>query len=304
MTAVLVIRHGALGDIALGFGPFAAIRAHHDDAKITVLTTAPFAPLLRAAPWFDEVAIDPRPAWWNLPALLQLARFLRGFDMIYDLQTSKRSSQYFRLCRQTPWSGIAAGCAYPHHDKNRDFIHTIERQRGQLMDAGIGDFPPPDLGFLSIGGPVIAPPYAVLAASTSGTYGGAKTWPAAHFAELGRMIAARGITPVLIGGTADSATHAAIAAQIGTAIDLTGQTTLLDLGGVLARADYAIGGDTGPIHMAATLGTKLAVLFGPATDPAFSMPRGPDQRRIAVLRSDGPLATLPPARVAEALLAL
>ena len=96
MKRILVIRLGALGDLCLSFGPFAAIRAAHADDEITLLTTAPFAPLAGRAPWFDRVAVDARPAWWNAPGLLRLRRQLAGFDFVYDLQTSDRSSRYSR----------------------------------------------------------------------------------------------------------------------------------------------------------------------------------------------------------------
>ena len=46
---ILVIRLGALGDFVLSMGPFAAIRAHHPDARIILLTTAPYAELARAS---------------------------------------------------------------------------------------------------------------------------------------------------------------------------------------------------------------------------------------------------------------
>ena len=55
---VLVIRLGAFGDFVQSFGPFAAIRAAHAGAEITLLTTAPFAALAHAAPWFDRVEVD------------------------------------------------------------------------------------------------------------------------------------------------------------------------------------------------------------------------------------------------------
>ena len=95
MTRILVIRLGALGDFVQSFGPFAAIRAHHPDARITLMTTAPFSDIARRAPWFDEVAIDARPRWWDLLGILRLRAALRGFDFVYDLQTSVRSSRYF-----------------------------------------------------------------------------------------------------------------------------------------------------------------------------------------------------------------
>jgi ADP-heptose:LPS heptosyltransferase len=146
---ILVIKLGALGDFAQAFGPFAAIRAHHPGAEITLLTTPPFAPLARQAPWFDQVWENGRPK--GLAGLWALARQLRGarFDRVYDLQTSDRSSRYRWLVgRSAEWSGIAAGASHPHANPRRDFMHTVERQREQLAMAGISHFPAPELGWL------------------------------------------------------------------------------------------------------------------------------------------------------------
>lgn len=58
---ILVIKLGALGDFVQAMGPAAAIRAHHERAEITLLTTAPFVELARAAPYFDRIWVDERP---------------------------------------------------------------------------------------------------------------------------------------------------------------------------------------------------------------------------------------------------
>src|SRR6266568_3426199 len=134
---ILVIKLGALGDFVQALGPAAAIRAHHPEAAITLLTTAPFAELARRAPYFDEVWIDERPRLSALRGLLELRRRLRGagFARIYDLQTSGRSSAYFHLMgpgARPEWSGIARGASHPHDNPRRDSMHTIERQSDQL----------------------------------------------------------------------------------------------------------------------------------------------------------------------------
>ena len=52
---ILVIKHGALGDFVLSMGPFAAIRVHHAQAQIALLTTAPFAELARRSGYFGRI---------------------------------------------------------------------------------------------------------------------------------------------------------------------------------------------------------------------------------------------------------
>ena len=85
---ILVIKLGALGDFVQAMGPAAAIRAHHRDAEITLLTTAPYAELAGAAPYFDAVWIDTRPSLLDPVGLWRLRRKLRQgrFDLVYDLK--------------------------------------------------------------------------------------------------------------------------------------------------------------------------------------------------------------------------
>ena len=293
---ILVIRLGALGDFILSFAAFAAIRAQHPDARITLLTTAPFAALARQAPWFDRVAVDQRPAWWNPLGIARLTRRLRGFDRVYDLQTSGRSSAYFCLAGKPVWSGIAAGCALPHVNPARDAMHTLERQRDQLAMAGITAFPRPDLGWLARAPHPAVPERFALLVPGAAPHRPEKRWPAERFAAVAEMLRQRDIAPVVVGTAQDTP----LAARIPAAIDLTGRTDLAALAALAAKARVAVGNDTGPMHLAAALGCRCIVLFSAASDPALTAPRGPDGTWPLVLRANT-LAELPVERVAAAL---
>jgi len=295
MTRILVIKLGALGDFVLAFGPFAAIRAQHPAAEVTLLTTAPFADLARASPWFDQVLIDTRPRWWDLPALVRLRRTLQGFDFVYDLQTSCRSSHYHRMAGRPPWSGIARGASHPHANPGRDGMHTLDRQREQLAMAGIPAVPLPDLAWLLGAGPMLPTPYALLVPGAA-PHRPAKRWPAARFGALARMLDAQGMRPVVAGAGTDRPLAAEITATCPAALDLTGRTSLMDLAGLSARAVLAVGNDTGPMHLAAAMGCRCVVLFSGRSDPALTAPRG----HVTVLRETD-LADLPMERVAAAL---
>lgn len=307
MRRILVIRLGALGDFVQSFGPFAAIRARHADAHVTLLTTKPFEELARRSPWFDEVAIDERPPFWNLPALVLLARSLRGYDFVYDLQTSARSSRYFTLAGKPPWSGIATGCSHPHANPRRDFMHTRERQREQLEMAGVREFPLPDLGWLirphvpqgeaGVQRLLPAAPYAVLVPGAA-PHRPRKRWP--YFPVLARVLADRGMVPLVVGGPADAPLAGAIRAAEPSALDLTGRTSLADLAVAAASAELAVGNDTGPMHIAAAVGCPSVVLFSGDSDPDLTAPRYPDGGWPVVLRTDD-LADLSADRVAAAL---
>jgi ADP-heptose:LPS heptosyltransferase len=298
---ILVIRLGALGDVCLSFGPFAAIRAAHAADEITLLTTAPYAPLAGRAPWFDRVALDARPAWWNAPGLLRLRRQLAGFDFVYDLQTSDRSSHYFPLAGRPPWSGIAPGCSHPHANSRRDFMHTLERQREQLEMAGITAFPAPDVSWLTRPPQFDLPDGFFLVVPGAAPTRPRKRWPAGRYAELAAGLAARGLVPVIIGSAGEAPLAAVIRAAVPTAIDLTGRTDIADIAGLAAGAALAVGNDTGPMHVAAAVGCRSVVLFSSDSNPALTSPRGPGGTWPTVLRA-GDLADLPVAAVAQAAL--
>jgi len=298
---ILVIKLSALGDFIQAFGPFAAIRAHHPGAEITLLTTPPFAPLGRRSPWFDQVWEDGRPSWGDLPAVWRFARKLRypGFDRVYDLQTSSRSSRYRWLTGRGPeWSGIAPGASHRHDNPARDRMHTVERQREQLRIAGITDFPVPDMAWLEsdLSAFGLPPRFGLLIPGASPKHPG-KRWPAERYAAL----AAQLDCPVaVLGGKAEQPLAETIRQAAPATLDLTGRTDLLQIGALARRAAFAIGNDTGPTHLAAIAGCPTLALFGDASNPELCAPRGP---AVAVLRH-APLADLPAEAVLRALSSL
>ncbi|EHL96910.1 Heptosyltransferase [Acetobacteraceae bacterium AT-5844] len=294
---ILVIKLSALGDVIQAFGPFAAIRAHHPRARITLLTTRPFAPLLRRSPWFDEVWEDGRPSWGDLPAVARLAlRLRRGrFDRVYDLQTSSRSSRYRWFTGPVEWSGVES-----HRSANprRDSLHTIERQREQLQVAGLVEFPEPVMDWLDepLDGFALPPRFCLLIPGASPTRP-LKRWPAARFAELATRLPA---PPVVLGGPSEAPLAAEILQAVPQGLDLTGRTSLAQIGALARRAECAIGNDTGPTHLVAAAGCLTLAVFGEDSDPALSAPRGP---RAGWVRHV-PLAELPVAQVEASLASL
>lgn len=116
--------------------------------------------------------------------------------------------------------------------------------------------------------------FAVFAAGA--TYGPAKQWDAKHFTQLARMLhEARGLHPVFVGSP--SAGERALAEELaeasgGTA--LAGHTDLPTLAAVLDAAALCVANDSGPMHLAAALGTPTVGIFG-STSPAWTAPRGP-----------------------------
>jgi ADP-heptose:LPS heptosyltransferase len=280
-SRVLVIKLAALGDFVQALGPFAAIRRHHAAAKVTLLTTQPFVELADAGDWFDDIWIDARPKALDVRGWWALRRRLRdgGFGRVYDLQTSDRSSLYFRLFWPGPtpeWSGIAKGCSHPHDNPRRDFMHTIERQAEQLAHGGIADVPAGDLSCIEADAARfgLSKPYALVVPGGA-AHRPAKRWPVECFAKLAAWLAEREIKPVLVGGSDEATLLGAVAGACPDALDLAGRTSLLDIVALARGALCAIGNDTGPMHLIATAGCPSVVLYSEASDPALCAQRGP-----------------------------
>jgi len=305
--SILVIKLGALGDIVQALGPFQSIRHHHPLARITLLTTQPYVNLAEVTGLFDEIWLDEKPGALQIPGWWTLRRRLRQgrFDRVYDLQTSDRSGFYFRLFWPGPvpeWSGIAQGCSHPHRNPERDFMHTIERQAEQLKMAGIKN----------IFGPETVPKLKMLDADISKydlpkafgilVPGGAphrpeKRWPPDHFISLSKQLAAADVKPVLLGAEAESAILSRIADECPEALNLCGRTDLLEIAGLARKARFAIGNDTGPMHLISALGCRSVILYSKASDPALCAQRGAS---VTIIRRDN----LSQINAEEALIAL
>ncbi len=64
---ILIIKHGALGDMIFAMGAFKAIRDHHKKDVVILLTSSPFKKLAEECPYFDDVWIDDRQRPWQSP---------------------------------------------------------------------------------------------------------------------------------------------------------------------------------------------------------------------------------------------
>jgi ADP-heptose:LPS heptosyltransferase len=283
---ILVIKLGALGDVVQALGPAAAIRGHHGDAEIVLLTTAPFAGFLGDAPYFDAVWVDERPGPFDVAGIWHLRGRLReaAFSRVYDLQTSSRSNWYFRLLgpgRRPEWSGIARGASHPHDNFARNTMHTLDRQADQLRRSGNPDVPPPDLSWINADlGRFRLPDRFVVLVPGGAPHRPEKRWPVGMFAALANAVFSRGAVPVVLGGAAERTLGKAIVAACPSARDLTGETDLTEVAALGRRALWAVGNDTGPMHLLAAAGAPATVLYSAASDPALTAPRGP---RVTIL---------------------
>jgi heptosyltransferase-2 len=125
-------------------------------------------------------------------------------------------------------------------------------------------------------------PYVAVAPGAG--YGPAKEWPVEHFGELCRqLVDRRRLAVVLLGTGADRGRCAALRRLEPSLdpflVDLSGQTSVGALVGLIAGARAFVGNDSGPAHVAAALGTPGVVVFG-STSLVHSGPLSPSLRTV------------------------
>jgi heptosyltransferase-1 len=130
---------------------------------------------------------------------------------------------------------------------------------------------------------------------------GAKCWPAERYAEVVRALAVHGLRSIVNFGPGEEDLARAVGAVAppssgpgwagqggGVPVAVANSSPVSELIALTRRARLFVGGDTGPMHLAAALDVPLVALFGP-TDPARN---GPYSRRAIVLRSPSSRTTM------------
>tara|TARA_R110000868_G_scaffold218576_2_gene469084 strand:+ start:13661 stop:14572 length:912 start_codon:yes stop_codon:yes gene_type:complete len=278
MEKILVIKLGALGDFVQATGAFSAIRQHHADAEITLLTTKGMMPFAKDNPNFDKIHIDTRQKLYNLSYLKRLMGMLRGYDMVYDLQTNDRTNfAYYFLAGRPAWCGIAPCCTYKQVNPLRGQMHTLDRLADQLKVAGVENMDAPNLLYAAKDSAEIVREYGldlsklILLVPGGSAHRPEKRW--SYFAELSDALMAKGYQTVLVGAGAEESLLNEIEKKC-AAINLCNKTSIGELIDLSSKAAFVIGNDTGPTHIAVASGAKGAVLFGSASNPKRCAPRG------------------------------
>jgi heptosyltransferase-2 len=109
------------------------------------------------------------------------------------------------------------------------------------------------------------------------TYGPAKRWPSGRFADVARRMVEAGVDVAIVGGPADRRETEAVSAAVPGATDLGGKTSVGALAALLEGADLLVTNDTGPMHLAAAVGTPALAVFG-STSPVWTRPWGERHR--------------------------
>jgi heptosyltransferase I len=310
---LLIVRLSAMGDVIHTMPAAQALREAFPQAMIGWLIEERWAELLCApgtprrgarsaqrplADWVHTVNLAGwRKSLFMIPTIERIARLwndVRGarYDVAIDLQGAMRSAVLAR------WSGarVVYGSTEPRESPaslwfTRTAIprgaHVIEQTLsvaealvGRKLSAPRVEFPRDSEAEKRIEQRLSDAGVREYAILNPGAGWGAKRWPAARYGQVARTLAAFGVRSIVNYGPGEEnlAREAADASE-GAAAAL--KTTISELITLTRRAKLFVGGDTGPLHLAAALRVPVVAIFGP-TDPARNGPYG---TRCIVLRN-------------------
>ncbi|MDC0349368.1 glycosyltransferase family 9 protein [Alphaproteobacteria bacterium] len=278
---ILIIKHGALGDLVFAMGAFQAIRTHHKNDTVILLTSSPFKKLSERCPYFDEVWIDDRPRLWRNPlACIKLFQRLKKarFDLVYDLQRSKRTKWYLKVMKRwspaPKWSSIHKGADF-HYDIPSVYVdHIVTINKKQVQKAGIKKVPAPSLDWMTsdISALKLPKKYFILVPGTSPGQDH-KKWPAVSYGIIAQRLVEKGFTPVVLGTQTEQPDWKVIHKACPQAMSLLGKTTLFDIPEIARKARGALGNDTGPMHFCYFRGCPSLYLFSHSSGPDLCGPQ-------------------------------
>jgi heptosyltransferase-1 len=297
--AVLVVRLGALGDIIHALPAVAALRAAYPGARIDWLVDAKHRAILDLVPVIDRILVLERP---SLAGWIEAARGLRAqrYDVALDFQglmksaILARASGAPRVLGFSIWHLREKG-ARPFYSESLDPSrapvegHVIHKNL-RLVEAlgvreGAIEFPlrhVPSAARDALLAAAAGAPFALL---NPGAAWPNKQWHSDRFGEVAAFLReVRGLVPFVLWGPGERPLAEAVIASSGGAARLAPATTLADLVEICRSASLMVSGDTGPLHIAAAVGTPTVSIFGP-TDPARNGPWSPDD--ISISRLDG-----------------
>lgn len=298
---ILLVRLRQIGDVVFTTPTLGALKAHFPVSRITYLVEPAAAPVVERHPAIDELIVAPRQSGIRgVLTDLRLGRQLRKhhFNLAIDFHGGPRASLLTWLSGAPERVGYeVAGrswmytkvVARPRALRPR---HSVENQWDLLTALGI---PPPDPARNPVDMPVdpaararvrstladwrAGPVVIVMHVSAGNPF---RRWPLSSFAEVAaRLAAAHQDRLVLVtSGPSEADAADAVIAEARNRLPervhrqvraWSRDLSLIDLRGLLEDAALYIGGDSGPMHIAATSRVPMVSLYGP-TLPARSAP--------------------------------
>ena len=278
---ILVIRRRYLGDIVLLGSVFRSLRQHWPQAHLTVLVESAYTGVPAMNPDVDEILQMPHglPEWWQLVRTLRRERF----TLVLDFDNRRKTALITRL------SGAACRVALHHGPKvcwPRSYTRHEIVEDDFLVDRHITDFYHRMLRAVDV--PLVPEPFSLTPRAADldfvrrlpelaslppdrprllvhpGSRSTYRVWPAGAFAEVCDRLQTEGAASVmLVAGPAEQAIVNAIRQRMRTpVVCLQHSLEVPQLAALFAGVDLLLCHDSGPMHLAAAVGTPVVALYG------------------------------------------
>ena len=281
----LIVRLGALGDVVHAIPVVAALREAHPGARIGWIVHPRFAPLLHLVEGLDHVYPLERRSGAHAIRDVRKDRY----DVCLDLQGLIKSAAVARFSGARRVIGFsrpllresAAALAYTESGGDGGG-HVIDKNLSLLTllgaDTRARRFPLriPETPVVSCTREILGVgrdgPFALL---NPGAAWPNKRWPPERFGVVARQLRERlGLRSAVLWGPDEATLAAAVARASGDAARMAPQTTMVEMLALAQASSVLVSGDTGPLHLAAAVGTPVVGLYGP-TPPGRNGPWDP-----------------------------
>ena len=302
---ILIVKTSAIGDVLHTLPSLWSLRAHFPEAHITWLVEESAADLLIGHPAVNRVLVAHRKTWLADLRAARVARALSGFadfvrelrgtryDLVIDFQGLLKSALWVLLAKGVRKAGFGRGMEHAEHS------YLVLNERVPAVDMDQHAIDRSLLLLKALGVPTVEVRYALPVSAQHEAEAEAllkacdvgpkdrivainpmarwptKLWEADSFAALADRLEGEGFRVVFTGGGED-----------GPALDdigrfmrerqrrVDGKTSLKTLAALYRRTQVVVTTDSGPMHLAAAVGTSVVALFGP-TAPWRTGPYGP-----------------------------
>ena len=311
---ILVIRLDLIGDLVMSLTLVRVLKRTYPDAEIDLLAVPSSAAIVTADSDITTILTTDPNIWRRPKALIHLSNWLALFALIrqmhsrhYDVAVSVfgQWAAIFALLSgakrrlgfgQEGYYGFLTDSVAGRHWDAHDHKHEVDYCLELAQAAGATITPEDRIPHLDVDLQArrdmeqlleqegVSHDALIITCHVSSHNGYAKRWPVPYWATLvDRLIREEHATVILTGAPNDQPLIEQVLQRTHEQpLNFVGKTSLPQLAALLQRANLMITGDSGPMHIAAAVGTPLIAIHGP-TDPALSGPVSPN---ATVLRSD------------------
>jgi heptosyltransferase-1 len=292
---ILIVRLGALGDVVHAIPAAAALRAAYPTARIDWLVEARHRPMLDLVTVRDRVVtIEARTLGGWIDAIRRTHQV--RYDIAFDFQGLMKSAVLARASGATRVAGFSMWhlrekSARPFYSDTdgADADHVIDKNLRLLRVLGLEatriEFPlarAASSALAEVRRVLGDAPFALI---NPGAAWPNKRWPPGRFGEVAAFLReVRAVPSVVLWGPGEESLAQSVVEASSGAARIAPPTEIADLVELSREADLIVSGDTGPLHIAAAVGTPAVALYGP-TDPHRNGPWANDDVTVSRFES-------------------